>query len=441
MRSFSLSKYLASSLILATTVFAQNSRSFINQEIKTPNWLDINAEGRWRSEGQLDIGFKDNNDQNFILQRLRFGVGIRPASWIYFYGQAQDARAFNAQTTSGGVPTPDVSGQANSLDLRQAWVDIGHESGWWDIKGGRQVLAFGTERLIGGGDWTNNARVFDAVKLGIHHGANRVDIFSSSVVVTQAAGEDHHLEGDNLHGIYGSLGSIIPHAKFEPYLLWRVSPNFNAGPGAAGKYHSWTYGIRTAGTITPAWNYELELAGQNGKVGNQTLNAYIGEAQFRYQFIDKQWKPSILAEFNFASGDRHPNDGRVNTFDQLYPTNHTPYGFVDAIGRRNIKQVKAGYWIQPKSWLLLKAEGHQFWLASKYDGLYAAGGNLTVAPVLTGANSINVGGELDGGAAITLSRHYTVGVQGGHLFAGGYLQQYSPGSGRGFYAVWVDFRL
>jgi hypothetical protein len=265
-------KYLALLLILATAAYGQDSRSFINQEIQTPKWLDINAEARWRSEGQLDIGFQDGNDQNFFLQRLRFGVGIRPASWIYFYGQAQDARAFNAQTTSGGVPTPDVNGQGDQLDLRQAWVDIGHESGWFDIKAG----------------------------------------------------------------------------------------------------HSWTYGVRTPGTITPAWNYELELIGQNGKVANQTTNAYASEAQFRYQFLKAAWKPSILAEFNFASGDRHPNDGRVNTFDQLYPTNHSPYGFVDAIGRRNTKNVKAGYWIQPKKWLLLKAEGHQFWLESRYDGVYSA---------------------------------------------------------------------
>ncbi len=149
------------------------------------------------------------------------------------------------------------------------------------------------------------------------------------------------------------------------------------------------------------------------------MNGYTYEAQFRYQLLKMRWKPSILTEFNFASSDRHPNDGRVNTFDQLYPTNHSPYGSVDAIGRRNTKQIKARYWIQPKSWLLLKAEGHQFWLASKYDGLFAAGGNLTVAPVLTGANSTNIGGEIDGGAAFTLSRHYTVGVHG----------------------AWIDFRL
>lgn len=434
-------RYPATFLLLATTVFAQNSRSFLNEELQTPQWLDINAQARWRSEGQHEIGFINGNDQDFFLQRLRLSVGIRPASWIYFYGEAQDARAFGAQTISQGVPTPDVNGQGDNLDLRQAWVDIGHESGWWDIKGGRQVLAFGSERVIGGGDWTNNARVFDAVKLGIHHGANRVDLFSSSVVVTQQAGEDHHVQGDNLHGAYASLGSVIPHAKFEPYVLWRVSPKYNAGPGATGKYDSWTYGVRAAGTITPAWNYEMELLGQNGKVANQPLNAYASEVQFRYQFLNARWTPSILAEFNFASGDRHPNDGRINTLDQLYPTNHSPYGFVDVIGRRNTKNVKAGYWIQPKKWLLLKAEGHQFWLASKYDGVYAAGGGLIVAPVLTGAKSINVGGEIDGSAAITLSRHYTVGVQGGHLFAGGFIQQYSPGAGRGFYAVWVDFRL
>lgn len=420
-------------LVFAASLSAQATRSFLNEELKTPQWMDVNVQARWRSEGQHEIGFIDGNDQDFLLQRLRMSLTLRPTSWLTFYGEAQDARAF-------GAPSPDAT-QKDDLDLRQAYVDIGHESGWWNVKAGRQVLAFGSERLIGGSDWTNTARVFDAVKLGIHHGANRVDLFSSSVVGNSQSQWDHRRAGDDLHGAYASLGSLIPHAKVEPYVLWRLSPSFAAGPGATGKYHSWTYGARVAGGYPDGWNFEGELLGQAGNVAGQSLSAWGAEAQIRKQFVTTVWKPSILAEFNFASGDRHPNDGKINTLDQLYPTNHSIYGIVDVVGRRNTKNIRAGYWIQPRNWLTLKAEGEEIWLASRYDGLYSAGGALSIAPVLDGAKSTHVGGEIDGLAEIKLSRHYSIGIQGGHLFAGGFIQRYSPGAGRGFYALWVDFRL
>jgi hypothetical protein len=302
------------------------------------------------------------------------------------------------------------------------------------------VLAFGSERVLGGSDWTNTARVFDAVKLEVHHGGNRVDIFSSSVVNPDREGWDHHAQGDNLHGGYASIATLVPKAKFEPYVLWRFSPRFN-GDSVTGHYRSVTVGARLAGTLRSDWAYELEILGQGGRISGQQLAAWGAEAQVRRQFPRAVWKPSLLAEYNFASGDRQRHDGPVNTLDQLYPTNHSIYGVVDAFGRRNMKNLRFGVWGQPRTWLTLKLEGHDFWLASRNDALYAATGAVSVAAVPGGALSRHVGKELDMLADVKLSRHYSLGAQFGHLFAGQFLRLHSPGSGRTFYAMWVDFRL
>ena len=229
------------SLCFLPLTLAQTQTGLIDSELKLPQWLDLNAEARWRAEGQHDNGFIAGNNQDFLLQRFRVGLGVKPTSWLRFYGQLQDAR-------SPGIPNATASTR-NTLDLRQAYVDIGHEDQWWDVKAGRQVLAFGSERVIGAGNWTNPGREFDAVKLGVHHGANRVDLFSSTVVVTNANAWDHHVKGDNLHGAYASLGSLLPDAKIEPYVLFRFSPRFVGEHGVAGHYNSATYGVRTAGCI------------------------------------------------------------------------------------------------------------------------------------------------------------------------------------------------
>ncbi len=420
------------SLLFLPLTFAQSQRGLIDSELNLPKWLDLTAQSRWRAEGQHDIGFQPGNNQDFLLQRLRVGLGIKPTTWLQVYAEAQDAR-------SPGIPNS-TSSTRDTLDLRQAYVDIGKEDAWWDVKVGRQAIAFGSERVIGASDWTNPARVFDAVRLGIHHHNDRLDLFSSSVVNSNHDAWDHHTQGDVLHGAYASLGSLIPNAKIEPYVLLRFSPRL-AVAGASGHYNSVTYGMRAAGTIRKEWTYELEALGQGGSIGGQQVRAWGGEAQVRRLFPERLWKPSLIAEYNFASGDKQRGDGKVNTLDQLYPTNHSIYGIADIIGRRNMRNLRVGVWAQPEKWLTVKVEGHDLRLASKNDALYAASGVVSVAAVPGGASSAQVGEELDLVGEVRVSRHYSIGAQTGHLFAGQFLQQNSPGSGRTFYATFIDFRL
>jgi len=146
-----------------------------------------------------------------------------------FFGEFQDARAVNLPVQGAGI--------RDEADIRQAYVRIGQEGGWWDVKAGRQKMAFGSERVIGAGEWGNTARVFDAVRLGIHHKNDRVDIFSSSVVVNNSKDLDHHMDGDNLHGVYGSFSSWLKGSKIEPYLLLRANHRFADST-------NWTYGRR-----------------------------------------------------------------------------------------------------------------------------------------------------------------------------------------------------
>ena len=55
---------------------------------------------------------------------------VPPTDWLDFYGEVQDSRVV-------GYSRPDAS-MRDTFDLRQAFVAIGHEGGWWDLKVGRQ---------------------------------------------------------------------------------------------------------------------------------------------------------------------------------------------------------------------------------------------------------------------------------------------------------------
>src|SRR3954468_1960360 len=151
-----LSTCLSFFCLSAFSLSAQE-RSLLTNELQLPKWVTMNAQIRERIEGQHGLGYVAGNDQDFLLHRYRFGIGIQPVSWLRFYGEAQDARV--------SWPTTDANTR-NRIDLRQAYVAIGRENDWWNVKAGRQILSFGSERMIGGSDWTNVTRVFDAVKLG-----------------------------------------------------------------------------------------------------------------------------------------------------------------------------------------------------------------------------------------------------------------------------------
>lgn len=406
-----------------------DNRGLLNQH--TPGWLTLNAAARFRAEDHQGVDFEPDNERGFLLQRYRFSAGFRITPWMRAFGEMQDAR-------EAGAPLP-TAGLKDTLDLRQAWIGLGTEEGHWDLTAGRQMLAFGGERVIGAGEWGNTARVFDAVKLGLHRGEDRVDVFSASVVRNDVDDWDHHRDGDNVHGVYGAVRSLVPVISLEPYALWRTSPTFSSA-GASGPYQSWTYGFRAADIALDDWDYEVEATGQRGDIGTSRLASWAFTAIGRHIWNDVAWRPTAVGEFTFASGDRNASDGVVNTFDQLYPTNHGKYGVVDVVGRRNLKDVSGGVWLHPFRRLTLKTEGHSLWLANRHDGLYP-GGSASIPAVPGGAISTDIGRELDVMSDFQISKHYDIGMQIGHLFPGKFVRTYSPGGGRTFYTVYLDLRI
>jgi hypothetical protein len=418
-------------MIPALPIVAADDRGPLNREV--PSWLTLGFQMRYRAEGQYGQQFIDGNNADFLLQRYRFSAGVRPSSWLFFYGEAQDSRAFWNNKNDSSL--------RDTFDLRQAFVDIGNEGGWWDLKVGRQKMTFGSERLVGASEWGNVPRVFDAARLGIHHGQDRVDLFASSVVASDMDLQDHHQQGNNLYGAYASLGSIIPGSKVEPYYLYRAAPSFGGELGRPGHYNSSTYGVRAAGAVKTLWTYETELIGQRGAIGAASLRGWAYLAQINRRIESLPWGATIAGEFNFASGDKRQDDGIVNTFDQLYPTNHLIYGATDQQGRRNAENLRVGLKLQPRKWLTVRAEERWLWLASRFDALYAFNGAVTVPAVAGGAQYRDVGHEFDLIGDIVTSKYYKIGAQWGYLTPGKFLDTYSPGASRTFYAFFLDLQL
>jgi hypothetical protein len=399
-----------------------------------PLWVRFGGEYRTRVESADGIGYTTAND-TYLLSRLRFNVKIQPAKWITFFGETQDSHVFFNQHVPEALP------YQNSWDIRQAYVQFGKSTeGWADLVVGRQELAFGDERVIGPSEWVNAGRTFDAVRLDVHQAGYKVSLFASSVVIGVDGAMDHHLQGNNLYGIYGTLKDAIPGAALEPYVLWRIAPA-NAGlPETANRGHlnETTVGVRLAGTLPAAFDYEIEMDRQTGSLGPNSIRAWAGYWSLGRTFRGVAASPRLFVESNYASGTRNPSGHTWGTFDELYPSNHDKLTFADLFGRKNIQQVRAGVeQTIGKNWKIRQTY-EDLWLATVHDVLYASSGAISL-PANPNATSRHIGQEVDISAQYRLNKGITAGFGFARLFTGRFPKTVSPGKDYPYPFVYLTY--
>ena len=83
--------------------------------------------------------------------------------------------------------------------------------------------------------------------------------------------------------------------------------------------------------------------------------------------------PRLSAEFNTASGN-DPNDtSTFGGFDQLYPTNHIHFGYMDRMSWKNMNHLAFGLQLRPNKDSHFEVTGHLFSRQETTDGVYHAG--------------------------------------------------------------------
>jgi hypothetical protein len=341
-------------------------------------------------------------------------------------------------------------------DLWNAFVEGRFDAGRTGVllRVGRQELQFGKQRLVSPLDWANNRRIFDAVQLRLR-GPDagwtltafsampvvvRDDFFTwnkrddallfSGLYYTQRLGDGgHSLEG------YAFAQNTVRHLSVEEerYTLGAQAQGPIVGDLAYNVEGAYQFGNR-------------EIAGQYGDT-HEDIRAWMLTAETTYTFTQARGKPWLSLGADYASGDRAPGDGKAQTFRHVYPLGHAYFGYIDAIGRQNIVDARVGAGVWPvKDKLRLQADLHWFWLASRHDALYNAGGAAARSPIITteGGRVINtgkrgVGQELDLSFNYFLNRH--IAFHGGYsrFFAGDFLKATGAGRDIDFVYTQVEF--
>ncbi len=406
------------------------------------------------------VDFRAHNadvDNDYFLERIRFRAGYADKWWSALVegesslAQSDQRWAYaNNPFVPGTVAKKGDGPEADAIELHQAFVAVGnHKEFPVSLKIGRMELAYGEERLIGAVGWNNIGRTFDAAKVCWQNEWFGVDVFASRPVIPQNGVFDVPNDYDFFSGFYATTLKI-PKNILDVYFLARnssaqaaaavPSPQFPQ-PSARDIY---TVGFRLKskpGELGP-WDYSLESAYQFGNfvdkrpgalTPTQSLeqSAYMVAAQVGYTFADFWGKPRLGMEYDYSSGDRNPFDDQHETFDNLFPTNHKFYGYMDFVSLQNIQDVCASLMLKPTSHLNVTLAGHGFWLANTHDSFYNVGGVARggTSPTLGTGYGVNarygsfVGTEIDIVATYTITRYAQVEAGYGHFFVGDYIQQ------------------
>jgi hypothetical protein len=393
----------------------------LNREL--PRWISFSGDERLRLEGFTGGGFQPGNDDLYLLNRFRLSTTVRMVPWWRIVVQTQDARVWGDQQKPYGPPHQDT------WDLRQAYMELGDpDKNPVALRVGRQEISLGGERLIGVSQWQNVGRSFDAARILVHYRKLSLTAFAASVVVLHDGQVGSVTPGNNLHGLYASIANWIPNSTLEPYFMWRLQPNVKSELGPVGHLDMKVSGARWLGRVR-AFDYNTSIVLERGSVAADQVNAWAGHWLLAYSFPKLAASPRIVAEYNYASGDGNAQDGRLNTFQLLYPTAHDRHGLSDQVGWRNIHHLRGTVELKPKPKWTLNPSYNAFWLADAHDALYNSQGNVVVARVADGSAGRWAGQELDISATYALTRVTQMGAGFGRIFPGTLLKRAAPGAG------------
>ena len=162
-------------------------------------------------------------------------------------------------------------------------------------------------------------------------------------------------------------------------------------------------------------------------MGDGDIMAWSFAIEGGYSLGGVTWSPRLLLGFDIASGDDDPTDGDRETFNQLFPSGHPYFGFIDAIGRQNIIDVHGGININFAPTVSVLLEQYFFWRESTNDSLYNAAGAVIVPAGSSGTNY--VGSEFDALLTVRFDRHWSGYVGYSHFFAGDFVEEAGAASG------------
>jgi hypothetical protein len=239
-----------------------------------------------------------------VTMRARVGVNGTLPDAIGLRIEVQDVLIWGASSSTPGF--------SNSVEVHQAYVDIGALGAGLAARLGRQELAIGNQRLVSNNNWGQRGRRFDGARLLRGAATLPGNAFAMRLAESgTGTGADawFHgvhavlalLPGDSLH-VYGLYNRLRGSSRTDQYTA-----------GGHGRVTAAGVGITAEAYLQRGTRVDRDVAAWFGSLG---AAAGVGRAR-------------IAIAYEHYSGDDDAVDGTARAFDRLFGSNHGFHGYAD----------------------------------------------------------------------------------------------------------------
>jgi hypothetical protein len=280
-------------------------------------YLSLGGELRERYQNlhHYEFGLAEFKDDDYLLHRVLLHADLHLGKHFRTFVQFGSHYVFGKANDKTQV-------EENHLDLQQGFAELQIPVGdnTLMVRGGRQEMSFGSERLVSIRNNPNIRRSFDTVMIALNNENVTLDAFYAvPLVLRQGVFDDKPDDEQSFWGVYAALNSPpFPYApKVDIYYLGLDKANAAYTQGIANE-HRHTLGTRIWRKLE-SWDYNFEFAYQFGIFGQDNISAWTAASDTGYRWESVALKPRLALKIDVVSGDDNPNDHTLKTFNPLFP--------------------------------------------------------------------------------------------------------------------------
>ncbi len=400
--------------VFVETVRSTIASSFPYTELKNVKlgnaYLNIGGNLRLRYEYQNNYNIKEytNFNDNYLLERFRLNTYLKTQRGLKIFVQLQDSHCIDC-----ALGIDDFKGQCpyvNRLDIRQAYLEWHRiNNSPFGFKIGRQEISYRDKRVFGPGAWGNVGRyTWDALMLKYESDYLSLDaFFAKRIFYLPKTFLDKHYPYD-VYGLYGQIKQLPINLDVFYILKYNRSDVTDEYGNFFPEEKRHTFGFYFKGK-KPLYgkdyllNYSGLYAYQTGSYQDKDISAYgwYVNLGLDYKFFIPQ---SFWVKYSYGSGDKDPNDDKVQTFDGIFSAMAKYFGRINMFCWDNIKDYQLTYQLKPLKGLKIIIDYHWFYLAQKTDYWYYFNGK-PVKDRKPPFPSDYLGREWDGFAVYDVNKH------------------------------------
>jgi hypothetical protein len=400
-------------------------------------YVSLGGESRFRYEyvGNPNFGAGTYDPNGYFLKRHLLHADVHAGERTRLFVQLQSANESGRRTG----PRPE---DEDDVDVNQLFVD-------WEpyrdgdnhvrVRAGRHELEFGLSRLLSARDGMNTRQSFDGFRSFGRLGHWNYNTTLARPVNTLPGAFDNFSSARNTYAGASAWtdNPLLPGSKVTFLSNYRKKQDarFDVGTGEDRRH---TTGMRFWSEPGGAWDFNWEGGIQHGRFEDRRVRAWYFASDTGYTIFGPQSQPRLGLRLDATSGDRDPQDGRLNTFSAPFAS--TAYsGLAGQLGPSNVIDVAPSVSWSLREDVRVTAGAIVFWRTSRADGVYSTTGDLRRSGQSSDARHVGNQGTLQ--VVYTPTRNWTVLALASYFDAGRYLEETPPGDDVKYLTAWITYRF